>query len=157
MAEQTDSDPLWHRFRSLKAAIGIPRWKFSSEWSSDVGDCHRNVAGRIARVLVNTYMAAPIVNKALALAIHTGRARRVVEFVEGELARGYGNVDRPGMFMPASGSQWIVIMSVHFHVDRGLRFGDVLEPCLVAVGIYHESVIRPSTDQSADNTVRRSC
>ncbi len=70
-----------------KAAIRIRiRRKFSAERSSNVGDCHCNVAGRVGRILVDADVPVSKVNKALPRLIDMGRARRISQFVEGELA-----------------------------------------------------------------------
>src|ERR1700751_4165106 len=61
------------------------------------------------------------------------------------------------MFVPARRPQWIVIVGIHFHIYSGLRLSDVLEWGLVRVGIHHETVVRPSPDQGADDAGGWSC
>jgi hypothetical protein len=73
--------------QTSKAAIRIRiSRKFGAERSSNVGNCHCNVAGRVGRILVDADVPVSKVNKALPCLIDVGRARWIIQFVEGELA-----------------------------------------------------------------------
>ena len=61
------------------------------------------------------------------------RTRGVIKFVERELTRGYGDVHRPRMFMPACGTQWIVEVGIYLHINSGIRLIKSLRFCDVLV------------------------
>src|SRR5579864_1386117 len=72
--------------RQSEATIGIPSCrKFGTEHTSDRSNRDRNIAGRINRIMVNSDVPTPEVNKALTLAIHMRRTGRVIKFIEREL------------------------------------------------------------------------
>jgi hypothetical protein len=108
--------------RPSEGATRVASWKLGSEHTSNRSNRDRNITGRISWILVDTNVPAPEVNKALTFGVYMRRTRRVIEFVERDLTRGYGDVHWPGMLVPTCGTQWVVVMGIHFDINSRVRF-----------------------------------